>query len=69
MGKLSLKGITVMSNNEDRTIGNSFVIEVKSQENHTWQGTITWVEGKKKENFRSALEMMRLMDSTLGSDK
>lgn len=43
----------------------SFVVEIKSQENHTWQGTITWVEGKKKENFRSALELIRLMDSTL----
>ena len=33
----------------EKDIGNSFVIEVKSQENYTWQGTITWVEGKKKE--------------------
>lgn len=46
----------------------SFVVEVKSQENHTWQGTITWVEGKKKENFRSALELIRLMDSTLAGE-
>ena len=46
----------------------SFVIEVKSQENHTWQGTITWVEGKKKENFRSALELIRLIDSTLAGE-
>uniref|UniRef100_UPI00405709AD hypothetical protein n=1 Tax=Acetatifactor sp. TaxID=1872090 RepID=UPI00405709AD len=46
----------------------SFVIEVKSQENHSWQGTITWVEGKQKEHFRSALEMIRLIDSTLNSE-
>lgn len=46
----------------------SFVVEVKSQENHTWQGTITWVEGKKKENFRSTLELIRLMDSTLAGE-
>lgn len=46
----------------------SFVIEIKSQENHSWQGTITWVEGKKKENFRSALEMIRLIDSTLSDE-
>jgi hypothetical protein len=50
----------------EKDIGSSFVIEVKSQENYTWQGTITWVEGKKKENFRSALELMKLIDSTLG---
>ena len=46
----------------------SFVVEIKSQENHTWQGTITWVEGKKKENFRSALELIRLIDSTLAGE-
>ena len=53
---------------EKMPLGNtnqSFVIEVKSQENSTWQGTITWVEGKKKENFISALELIRLIDSTL----
>ncbi len=55
---------------EIRPFGNSnqsFVVEIKSQENHSWQGTITWVEGKKKENFRSALELIRLMDSTLSN--
>ena len=46
----------------------SFVVEIKSQENHTWQGTITWVEGKKKVNFRSAQVMIRLMDSTLSGE-
>lgn len=55
-----------MSDKEIKKNSNqSFVIEVKSQENHTWQGTVTWVEGKKKENFRSALELLRLIDSTL----
>ena len=50
---------------KENDIGNSFVIEVKSRENYTQQGTITWVEGKQKENFRSALELMKLIDSTL----
>ena len=57
--------------NDKMPLGNStqsFVIEVKSQENSTWQGTITWVEGKKKENFRSALELIRLIDSTLAGE-
>ena len=54
-----------MTNSKEAAIGNSFVIEVKSLENYTWQGTITWVEGQKKENFRSALEMLRLIDSTI----
>lgn len=52
----------------NKNISQSFVVEVKSQENHSWQGTITWVEGKKKEHFRSALELIRLMDSTLNNE-
>lgn len=43
----------------------SFVVEIESQENHSWQGAITWIEAQKKEHFRSALEMLKLMDSTL----
>lgn len=53
---------------KNKNISQSFVVNVKSQENHSWQGTITWVEGKKTEHFRSALEMIRLMDSTLSSE-
>ena len=52
----------------NKNTSQSFVVEVKSQENHSWQGTITWVEGKRTEHFRSALEMIRLMDSTLGNE-
>lgn len=46
----------------------TFVVSVKSQENHTWQGTVSWVEGKKQVNFRSALELLKLMDSALGKE-
>lgn len=45
----------------------SFIVEIKSREHHSWQGTVAWVEGKKRENFRSALELLRLIDSTFGS--
>lgn len=45
--------------------GNNFVLEVKNSENSTWQGTITWVEGHKKEHFRSVIEMLRLIRSTM----
>lgn len=48
-----------------KNMSQSFVVEVKSQENQTWQGTITWVQEKRTECFRSALELIRLIDSTL----
>lgn len=43
----------------------SFLVEVKSQENNSWQGRVTWVEEKESKNFRSALELIKLMDSVL----
>lgn len=55
-----------MENNKN--VSQSFVVEVKSQENHSWQGTITWVEGRKTKHFRSALELIRLIDSTLNDE-
>ncbi|MDD3369763.1 MAG: hypothetical protein PHP50_12935 [Lachnospiraceae bacterium] len=51
-----------MKKNQDNQ---SFVVNIKGQENHSWQGTLTWVEGKKQENFRSALELLKLIDSAL----
>ncbi len=53
---------------ENRLLPQSFVVEVKSVENSSWQGTVSWVEGRKKEYFRSALELIRLMDSTLPNE-
>ena len=53
---------------ENRVLPQSFVVEVKSVENSSWQGTVSWVEGRKKEYFRSALELIRLMDSTLPNE-
>ena len=53
---------------EKDTVQN-FVVSVKSQENHTWQGTVSWVEGKKQVNFRSALELLKLMDSAMEKEE
>lgn len=41
----------------------TFVVEVKYRENATWQGTVKWVEGNKEQGFRSALELIKLIDS------
>jgi len=61
-----------MSENEfidsTRDIGSTkgtFEISVKFMQNSTWQGQIHWVEKNKKQNFRSALEMLKLMDEAL----
>jgi len=43
----------------------TFEISVKFMQNSTWQGQIHWVEKDQKQNFRSALEMLKLMDEAL----
>ena len=48
---------------------NSFVIMIKETRNDTWQGSIDWIEGKKKQYFRSALEMIKLIDSAVEKEE
>lgn len=43
----------------------TFVVSILNTQNATWQGTVTWAEGKQTQPFRSALELIRLIDSTL----
>lgn len=40
----------------------TFVVHIQFRQNATWQGSITWVEKDKTQNFRSSLEMLKLMD-------
>jgi len=44
----------------------TFEVSVKFQQNATWQGQILWAEKNLKQNFRSVLEMIKLMDEALG---
>lgn len=45
--------------------GGTFIVHIKYQQNSTWQGDVTWAEKKKKQSFRSALELLKLIDSAL----
>jgi hypothetical protein len=47
----------------------TFVIRVMFRQNATWQGSIQWIEGKKTQNFRSDLEMLKLIDDALRSEE
>lgn len=43
----------------------TFVIRVQHRQHSSWQGELTWVDKQKKEYFRSALELVRLIDGAL----
>lgn len=43
----------------------TFIVQVKYRQNATWQGEVIWTERKQKQYFRSALELLKLIDSAL----
>lgn len=43
----------------------TFSVRVLFRQNASWQGSVSWLEGGKEESFRSALELLFLMDSAL----
>lgn len=43
----------------------TFAIRILFRQNASWQGSITWLEGKREQSFRSALELVLLMGSAL----
>ena len=44
-------------------------MHVISQENATWQGQVSWLGKKETENFRSLLELIKLIDSAMEENK
>jgi|Cm1ome_4_1110797.scaffolds.fasta_scaffold06949_2 hypothetical protein len=47
----------------------TFAVRVIFRQNASWQGSVTWLEGGREESFRSALELVLLMDSALNGTK
>ena len=43
----------------------TFILKILNRQNSTWQGSVTWVEEEKTQNFRSALELLKLIDGAL----
>ena len=43
----------------------TFKVKVLFRQGASWQGKLSWTEGKEEVSFRSALELVKLMDSAL----
>ena len=43
----------------------TFSVRVLFRQNSSWQGTVHWLDGQDEQPFRSALELLLLMDSAL----
>ncbi len=46
----------------------TFVVHIISQENATWQGQVTWLNKEDTMNFRSFLELVKLMDAAMAEE-
>ena len=44
---------------------NTFIVKIVNRQNETWQGSVTWTEKQKVQNFRSALELLKLINGAL----
>lgn len=63
--KERIKGGAIMAENKEGT----FVVHVNKTENDTWQGQVTWADRDEKLNFRSAMELMSIIDAALNSNE
>ena len=43
----------------------TFAVRILFRQNASWQGSVSWLEGKQEESFRSVLELILLMDGAL----
>jgi hypothetical protein len=45
----------------------TFIIKVEHCDKQTWQGEVLWADERKREKFRSALELLTLMNEAIKS--
>jgi hypothetical protein len=45
------------------------MITVRENDDKIWQGDITWIDNNRTQQFRSALELLNLINSALEDDR
>ena len=43
----------------------TFALRILFRQNASWQGSVTWLEGRQEQSFRSVLELILLLDSAM----
>ena len=46
----------------------TFIVRVDGCEHGTWHGRVVWADENRTEHFRSALELMKMMDRALAQN-
>ena len=60
-----IKAETPLISSQKRGTCGTFRLRVLFRQNTSGQGAVTWVEGAREETFRSALELLLLMDRAI----
>lgn len=60
-----MKGQMETDMNKKQKKTDTFLIKIMDQQNGTWQGSVTWIEEQSEQQFRSALELLKLIDGAL----
>lgn len=47
----------------------TFIVKIHECQNATWQGSVLWVEEQEEQYFRSALELLKLIDGAVSGDE
>lgn len=61
------RGSRTVKSGADKPQG-TFIIKILNKQHSTWQGSVTWVEEQKTQNFRSALELLKMIDGALDEE-
>lgn len=46
----------------------TFIIHISQSENASWQGQVTWADKNETRNFRSALELIKMIDGVVQAE-
>lgn len=66
MRRLIIEGSgSVMPKRKEET----FVVRIQECKNSTWQGSILWAEKQQRQYFRSALELLCLLEEAVEKDR
>lgn len=53
--------------NDKKNKMNTFLVKIIDRQNATWQGSVTWIDEQREQKFRSALELLKLIDGAIDS--
>lgn len=47
---------------------NTFIVKILQTQNKSWQGMVTWADKNETQCFRSALELMHMIQDVVGPE-